>query len=96
MAVPHAERQQREVYYLGDVQGVGFRYTARSLAMRFAVAGFVRNLPDGRVYLVVEGTGDEIRAFLKAIRAEMGQYISETQEIALPYTGQFRTFDVRH
>ena len=39
----------------GRVQGVGFRYTVRSLAVGFDVTGFVRNLPDGRVHLVVEG-----------------------------------------
>ena len=39
------EHERREVYYFGRVQGVGFRYTARSLARRFEVAGFVRNLP---------------------------------------------------
>ena len=48
--------EQREVYYSGRVQGVGFRYTVRSLASRMAVTGFVKNLPDGRVHLVVEGS----------------------------------------
>ena len=55
-----------EVYYAGRVQGVGFRYTVRSLAARFDVTGFVRNLPDGRVHLVVEGDAGEIDAFLEA------------------------------
>ena len=48
-------QEQREVYYQGRVQGVGFRYAVRSLARRFAVDGFVRNLSDGRVELVAEG-----------------------------------------
>lgn len=94
--MPQTEQQQREIYYLGDVQGIGFRYTARSVARQFAVAGFVRNLSDGRVQIVVEGTASEIRAFLKAIQAEMGRHISETQETVLPYSGQFRSFDVRY
>ncbi|MEN6452243.1 MAG: acylphosphatase [Thermoguttaceae bacterium] len=94
--MPQPERQQREIYYIGDVQGVGFRYTVRSLAARRDVKGFVRNLPDGRVHLVVEGTADEIRDFLRAIKAEMGQYISETLDTVLPYTGRFGSFDVRH
>ena len=53
VAVP--DRRQREVYYAGNVQGVGFRYTARCAAAGLDVTGFVRNLPDGRVHLVVEG-----------------------------------------
>ena len=52
--------EQREVYYSGRVHGVGFRYTVRSLASRLAVSGFVKNLPDGRVHLVVEGPPGEI------------------------------------
>ncbi len=44
----------------GRVQGVGFRYTAKGVAQRFAVTGFVRNLSDGRVELVVEGDAAEV------------------------------------
>ena len=69
------EIEQLEIYYSGTVQGVGFRHTVRSLAADFEVKGFVRNLPDGRVHLVVEGDPAEIRILLNQIRAEMGHYI---------------------
>ncbi len=91
-----AEREQREVHYAGWVQGVGFRYTVRSLAGRFNITGFVRNLPDGRVHLVAEGTKNEIAAFLDAIRAEMGRYIRDVQETARAASGRFRSFEIRH
>ena len=84
-----SDRQQREVYYAGSVQGVGFRYTVRSLAGRFEVTGFVRNLPDGRVHLVVEGEAAEVDAFLDAVKAEMGYYIGDVEETARPATGRF-------
>ena len=87
--------ERRELYYSGRVQGVGFRYTVRSLAMRFAVAGFVRNLPDGRVELVVEGRPDEIRLFLDTVRAEMGHYVTGVQEQTSSATGRFRGFEIR-
>ena len=90
------DRRQREVYYSGNVQGVGFRYTARSAAAGLDVTGFVRNLPDGRVYLVVEGPAGEISALLDAIEAEMGYYIRETNETERAATGHFRSFEVRH
>ena len=48
-------RVRRRVYFSGRVQGVGFRFTCQSLARGFEVAGYVRNLPDGRVELVAEG-----------------------------------------
>jgi Acylphosphatases len=39
----------------GQVQGVGFRYSAREQAERLALAGFVRNSPNGTVELEIEG-----------------------------------------
>jgi len=90
------EQQRREVYYSGRVQGVGFRFTVRAIAGRFAVSGFVRNMPDGRVHLVVEGSAGEIDRFLDAIQAEMRHYIAATQQIAGPATGRFHSFEIRH
>ena len=87
--------QRREWYFSGRVQGVGFRYTARSIAASYHVTGFVKNLPDGRVYLVVEGTTAEIRKYLREIEAELGHCIAAVNETVLPYTGGFADFEVR-
>lgn len=56
------------VHYSGQVQGVGFRATAARIARHHPVAGWVRNLPDGRVELFVQGSADAVERFLKAIR----------------------------
>jgi acylphosphatase len=45
----------------GRVQGVFFRDTCRRLAERQGVAGWVRNLPDGRVEAVFEGRDEDVR-----------------------------------
>ena len=70
-------RERRRVHFSGRVQGVGFRYTCQSLARDFEVAGYVRNLPDGRVELVAEGDRQEIDNFLTAIHREMAAYIQQ-------------------
>ena len=57
-----------QIFYSGCVQGVGFRYTAKTVAAGFEVAGVVRNLPDGRVELIAEGAHEELEAFRGAIR----------------------------
>jgi len=57
-----------QVLYSGDVQGVGFRYTVKSVATGFDVTGTVRNLPSGGVELIVEGRREELEAFRQAIR----------------------------
>jgi len=63
------------VCYSGQVQGVGFRYTAMRLAHGHAVTGLVRNLDDGRVEMVVEGERAEVERFLGAVRGKMDGYI---------------------
>lgn len=68
----------KHVHYSGQVQGVGFRYTARQVAQGFAVAGYVRNLPDGRVELMVEGESDQVEAFLEGVTRRMAGYITNT------------------
>jgi acylphosphatase len=68
----------KHVHYSGHVQGVGFRYTARGLADGFRVAGWVRNLRDGRVEMWVEGEADQVNAFLDALAQQMSGYIHDT------------------
>lgn len=62
----------KRVYYSGRVQGVGFRYTARSLAAGLPVAGFVRNLENGDVELLAEGEADAVDRLLAAIDEQLG------------------------
>jgi len=69
----------KHVYYSGRVQGVGFRYTAHHVAQEYDVAGFVRNLPDGKVEVRVEGLPEQVEAFLSALAQRMSGYIEETK-----------------
>ena len=48
----------------GHVQGVGYRWFVRELAAAAGLAGFARNLPDGRVEVVIEGHDDAVRRVL--------------------------------
>jgi acylphosphatase len=89
------EPKQREIFFSGRVQGVGFRYTTQSLARNFQTTGFVRNLPDGRVQLVVEGTDEEMDRFLLVLHKEMGQYIFNQTETVRPASGKFKGFEIR-
>ncbi|MCI0464913.1 MAG: acylphosphatase [Gemmataceae bacterium] len=65
----------KRVTYSGTVQGVGFRYTTRNLAEGFAVAGYVRNLPEGTVELLAQGEAAEVQRFLDAVARRMAGYI---------------------
>jgi acylphosphatase len=85
----------RRLYYSGQVQGVGFRYTARGIADRFAVAGYVRNLRDGRVELLAEGEPDQVQAFLDAVAERMKGYIDQIAEQEETPQG-LKGFEVRY
>ena len=87
--------QRRELLYTGNVQGVGFRYTARRIAQSYRVAGFVRNLRDGRVQIAVEGQAEEIDAFLRDLLARMGEYIRGVTDDEMGPTGEFSGFEIR-
>ena len=52
----------------GRVQGVFFRDTCRRLAEQHGVAGWVRNLPDGRVEAVFEGLADDVAPLIEWVR----------------------------
>jgi acylphosphatase len=88
--------QRRTYLFSGHVQGVGFRYTARYVAAGHQVTGYVRNLADGRVELVMEGPDTEMDAVLKRIDAELGGNISRTTCDTNAATGEFEGFEIRH
>jgi acylphosphatase len=81
-------RERRRVYYSGRVQGVGFRFRSERLARAFPVAGYVRNLDDGRVELVAEGERADVDSFLEAVRGELRANIRsadvETEPVGEP------------
>ncbi len=82
-------------FYAGRVQGVGFRYSVKTLVMGFEVTGAVRNLPDGRVELIVEGDKAELEAFLQAIReSDVGRFIRQEQTNWFEAKNEFRGFEI--
>lgn len=93
--VSERDRRQHEVFFSGRVQGVGFRYNVRSLADKAIVTGFVRNLPDGRVHLVVEGAAKEVAGFVNAVKHDLERYITDIQETERPGDGRFQEFEIR-
>jgi acylphosphatase len=88
--------QRHTVYFAGHVQGVGFRYTARSIARGYDITGFVRNLPDGRVELVVEGAPREVEAFLREVRDRFSNQIRDERSDVRAATGEFAAFEIHY
>ncbi len=91
-----ATHQRHTVYYSGRVQGVGFRYTTASVARGYDVVGYVRNLPDGRVELVVEGSREDLAMMSREIEDRLGSCIRDERRDVQPATGEFTRFEIRH
>ena len=86
-----------QIFFEGNVQGVGFRYSVKQIAKGFDITGAVRNLRDGRVELLATGEEDEVRAFLDAIaQSELRAHIRKQTEAPLANAPAFHGFEIRH
>ncbi|HXQ81723.1 MAG TPA: acylphosphatase [Opitutaceae bacterium] len=89
------ETHHETAVFTGRVQGVGFRYTALQVAREFEVAGFVSNLPDGRVLLEAEGRPEDVEAFIAALHERMQGYVRKVERQSRVREAQFAGFSIR-
>ncbi|MGQ9590473.1 MAG: acylphosphatase [Planctomycetota bacterium] len=80
----------------GRVQGVAYRFSAEDEADRLGLAGWVRNLPDGRVEVVAEGPPEKVEAFVEWCRRgpPLARVTSVEVEDLEP-AGELRGFTIR-
>ena len=86
---------RRRLVYHGRVQGVGFRYTTRSIARRHPVTGWVKNLPTGTVELLVEAEAAEMAGFLDEIARYFEGHINSIDDLA-PGDEPLSNFSIRY
>ena len=83
------------VFFSGRVQGVGFRYTVKTVATGFEITGTIKNLPDGRVELIAEGSHAELDAFRAALHdAGLAGFIRDEQVIWADAKNEFKGFEI--
>ena len=83
------------VYVSGDVQGVGFRYSAIRQAKNLGVTGWVRNLRDGRLEVLIEGEESDVHQMIAWCRhGPRGAEVMDIQTDIRPYTASFQDFEV--
>ena len=88
--------QRRRVLYSGHVQGVGFRYTTRSIARDYEVTGYVRNLPDRSVEVVAEGPEDQLDGLLEEVGGRLSGHILQTQCDRQPVLQEVANLGIRY
>ena len=82
------------VLYSGMVQGVGFRYTVQRLAEELKLAGRVKNLPDGKVEVFIEGPKDTVEALLGRIETRFEHNIRHKSVDFQKTQGHFKDFQI--
>lgn len=88
------KKESRTIFFSGNVQGVGFRWTARRISSSFKVYGYVKNLNDGRVELFCEGEKEELNKFLNKLRTEMRYNIKNEKISNGAATGRYTSFSI--
>ena len=95
MKNPSSPPVRVRVFVSGLVQGVGYRYSTMTQAKYFGLGGWVRNLPDGRVEAVFEGSKKAVEGMIGWCRR--GPTSAEVSGLVLEYEdpeGE-RTFEIR-
>ena len=84
----------RYITFTGRVQGVGFRFTALRVANRLGLTGWVRNLPDGGVEMVVQGTLGDIEHCIRDMEETLTGYITETKIEEISSDSKYKDFKI--
>lgn len=88
----------KRIVVSGRVQGVGYRYYTQRAATSLGINGYVRNLPQGGVEVIVQlGGNEDFAAFLEALKAGPRQAHVTGVEV-MPYSGEageFASFEIR-
>ena len=71
------------IHIYGIVQGVFFRYSTCKVARKLGLTGFVKNMPDGSVYIEAEGTSDKLKELLNFTK--IGPETAEVEKIEHEY-----------
>ncbi|MHC4509424.1 MAG: acylphosphatase [Planctomycetota bacterium] len=84
----------KHIIFTGHVQGVGFRFTAHRMAHRHRLAGFVRNLRDGTVEMIAQGSAEDIDDCIRDIRESLPGYVREAIVNDVPPDAEHTDFKI--
>jgi len=93
--MPKPPTKQAHIIYSGTVHGVGFRWTAESVANSLGLTGWVQNRPDGTVEVLCEGEEGAIEAFTDKIKDAMARYIRSSKVDWGKAAGKFDSFTIK-
>ena len=84
----------KHIIFIGRVQGVGFRFTAHRTAIRYRLTGYVRNLMDGTVEMLAQGSPDDIDDCMRDIEQTFCGDVTETKVEQIPFDPTHNSFKI--
>jgi len=87
---------RKKINYKGRVQGVGFRWNTEKAVKCFDVAGYVKNLPNGSVELLLEGCSEEVLKAEHSVEVRMRGYWTEKESEELPGDHHWQEFKIHY
>ena len=89
------EKMRLHLIIEGRVQGVWFRDSTKRRAVSLGVFGWVRNLPDGNVEVMMEGGADDVKSMAEWCReGPPGAGVTAVHQREQTWTGEFDSFDI--
>ncbi|MGY3748783.1 acylphosphatase [Vagococcus acidifermentans] len=91
---PETELIAKRLIFSGNVQGVGFRQQFSLIAKKVGVTGWVRNLPDGRVESLVQGTEEKIAFLISYMQQQKRLFIRDVAEEQRDVSSELSHFSI--
>jgi acylphosphatase len=82
----------KHIFFCGRVQGVGFRFTAREVARRYELTGFVRNTTDGKVEILLQGQEQDIDNCIDDLQQTFS--VRDVQIEPAEFDSSYENFDI--
>ncbi|HAJ96697.1 MAG TPA: acylphosphatase [Ruminococcus sp.] len=85
---------RKHFIFTGEVQGVGFRWNAKQIALKYGVSGWAENVYDGSVEMEAEGTPEDIDCLIEELNHARWAYIEHIDMKEIPVQGGY-AFEIR-
>ena len=95
LAIPTNIMKRLHAIFEGSVQGVGFRYLSRDIAIKLGITGFIKNLDDGKVEIIAEAEDKTLQEFLEKIRQTFSENIKKEDIQWLEPSSKFKDFTIK-
>lgn len=84
-----------QIKYSGNVQGVGFRWKVSQIAKSYKLTGYVQNLSDGKVELLLEGEESDVQEMSKDVANQLRDYWTSFEREDKPGKAHHANFSIK-